>query len=153
MASYTPIVNKLRGIVKVRSKSPPISLQTLIDRVKRAAFVDELAKISAVSEEEALEAAKTLTEARGKARRYAGAGLIGGITKPLIGITGEAVKGFAERGGGLKGTLGAIRGTTRGTIAKDIVTGGAGGAVIQGIREGMKIRQAKKTYQQFMQGA
>lgn len=120
-----------------------------------AAFVDELQKI-AVSEEEALDAAKLLSQdPRSRVRKYVDAGAVGAVLNPAVDTTGHFVKGFVDTNGGLKARLagGASeigKKMTLGEAARGVHRGLFGGMAVQAGREGFQLHRAQDTYQRFM---
>ncbi len=149
MPSYTS-KTLARGLGKTRSGSPSIGIQALIEASKRKGFADRIKK--AVSEEEALDAAKMLST-KGRTRRYAEGGLIGGTTYPLVSAAGEMAKGVAAHSGSgkLRAGVTAARSALKGPeVAKSLTRGAFGGGVIQAVREGLEMGKAKKTVRQFV---
>ena len=146
-----------------RKGRPPIGLDKLVGMQKRcedarwAAFFDQ-AKL-AVSEEEALDAAKALSEARGKKLKRYGVGAAIGVTSyPAVAALGEGVKGFvaAPKGKRLQGALqGARKSIAAPELAKNVTRGGFGATAVQALRENVQLQDAKKTYRAFLkeQGA
>lgn len=120
-----------------------------------AAFADELQKI-AVSEEEAVDAAKLISQdPRSRARKYLDAGVVGGVLNPAVGASGHFVKGFVDTKGGLRQRLagGAKEFGTKATLgeaARGAHTGFFGGMAVQAGREGIQARRAKDTVDQFL---
>lgn len=119
-----------------------------------AAFFEMASKI-AVSDEEAVDAAKMLSEnPRSRARKYVDAGVVGGALNPAVDAAGHFAKGLADaapgaRVAGGKATVG--KELTRGGLARSATRGLLGGMVIQAGREGMQLRRAKDTYHRFME--
>jgi hypothetical protein len=139
-----------RGLGKTRSGSPSIGIHELIERSKQKGFSDRLKH--AVSEDEALDAAKMLS-VKGRARRYAEGATIGGASYPLIAAAGEAAKTVAEHSG--SGRLRAVGAAARGAlkapeVARSVTRGALGGGVIQAVREGVEMGRAKKTVKKFV---
>jgi hydrogenase maturation factor len=124
--------------------------QTILDRTKRAAFFDEIVKW-AVSDEEALDAAKLLTKPRGF-RQHAEVGAITGTLAPAFQAAGRVTKAVVDA---KQGRLGAARkalvDTTRGGLAQAVVGGGLTGSGLSFAREGLQVRAAKDTYRKFME--
>lgn len=139
-----------RGLSKTRSGSPSIGIQNLIEASKRKGFSDRIKK--AVSEDEALDAAKMLST-KGRARRYVEGGMIGGASYPIISAAGEAAKGLTAHSGSgkLRAAGAAARAVLKGPeVAKSVTRGAMGGGVIQAVREGVELGRAKKTVRQFI---
>jgi hypothetical protein len=157
MKSYNPAVyttstikTLARGLSKTRLGSPSIGIHNLIEASKRKGFLDRIKK--AVSEDEALDAAKMLST-KGRLRRYVEGGLIGGMSYPVISAASEAAKGFTAHSGPgkLRAARAAARAVLKGPeIAKSVTRGVMGGGVIQAVREGIELGRAKKTVRQFI---
>jgi hypothetical protein len=114
-------------------------------------FFDEM-KL-AVSEEEALEAAKALSEPeRQRTKRYAISGAIGGVASPVIGFAGEAAKALAgPKGGRLSGVVKAFHAERAlPELSKNVTKGVLGGGAVQALREHVQLQEAKKKYQDFL---
>lgn len=151
MALSSPSKTLARGLSKTRSGSPSISLQSLIDRSKQAGFSDRIKK--AVSEEEAIEAARRLSENRkNRVRRYVESGTIGGAAYPIISAAGEAAGALAGRGPGRFAAAGraAAKVMNRTDLAKNVTRGMLGGGGVQAMREGVELGKAKKTVSSFI---
>lgn len=111
-------------------------------------------KLAAVSADDALEAARTLSEdKRTKMQRYADTSAVGAVASPLVDVTGRATKAFgdAQRGARMSSALHAIRGTSKGDIAKSMTQGILAAGAVQAAREGVSARRAKDTFHKFMQ--
>lgn len=128
----------------------PIGVQSLIDRGKHTGFADRMKK--AVSEEGALDAARTLTEShRGRKQRYAESAAIGGALAPGITFGGNLAKGIARSGFKAKALQSAARASfSKPQIASDVVKGMLGGGAFQATREGLQLHHAKKTVDEFI---
>lgn len=117
-----------------------------------SSFFDEV-KL-AVSEEEALDAAKTLSESRrSRLVRYGTGAAIGSTSYPVVGLAGEAVKGFvaAPKGQRLKGATKGLRDAANlPDIAKSVTRGALGASAVQALRENVQLQSAKKTYKDFL---
>lgn len=141
----------VRGLSKTRTGRPPISLQGLIEKSRLSGFSDRIKK--AVSEYEALDAAKRLSEGRkSRLRRYAEGGAIGGMANPVLRAVGRGVEAAvnAPTGSRVGKAVAAIRGTTRGELARHLTEGALAGGGVQAIREGVELGRAKKTVKQFI---
>lgn len=139
-----------RGLSKTRSGSPSIGIHELIEASKSKGFADRMKK--AVSEDEALDAAKMLS-VKGRARRYAEGAAIGGITYPVVSAAGELAKGVTAHTGSGKvkaGITAARAALARPEVAKSLTRGALGGGVIQAVREGVELGKAKKTVRSFI---
>lgn len=137
------------GLSKTRKGSPSIGIHELIGKV-RDGFESRMKK--AVEEDEALDAAKLLSQ-KGRMRRYAEGGAIGGITYPLVNAAGEAAKGFAAHAGQgkLRAAAHAAKAVlTKPELAKNITRGTLGGGVIQAVREGVEMGKAKRKVRDFI---
>ena len=108
----------------------------------------------AVSEEEAIDAAKALSESKQRRlKRYGTGATIGALSYPAVGLTGEAVKGFVAgpKGGRLRSAFKAVReGATAPELAKSVTRGALGAGAVQALRENVQLQDAKKTYQSFL---
>lgn len=138
------------GLSKSRSGSPSIGIHELIERSRQKGFGDRLKK--AVDEDEAMDAAKLLSE-KGRTRRYAEGGAIGGIAAPLVSAAGEAARGFAAHvgQGKVRAALEAGKAALKGPeLAKAVTSGALGGGVIQAVREGVELGKAKRKVQDFI---
>ena len=115
---------------------------------KLSAFADELRKLSEVSDEEAIDAAKHLsTDPRSRTRRYLEASAIGGVTKPGIDAVGELARDLATEGPQkFKNVRGAL---SRPSLARGVTAGVLGGTSIEAIRQGLQTQHAKKTLERF----
>ncbi len=120
-----------------------------------SAFAAELQKI-AVSEEEAVDAAKLISQdPRSRARKYLDAGVVGGVLNPAVGASGHFVKGFVDTRGGVgRRFAGGVREmgskTTKGEVARSAHTGLFGGMAVQAGREGLQAQRARATVDQFL---
>lgn len=155
--AYTLVVNTqpaktlIKGLGKSRAGAPSIGLQRLIEKTKMAAFSDTVKQ--AVSEDEALDAAKMLSvDKKTRLRRYAEGGAIGGVAYPGIAAAGEAAGALASHGPGkLRAAGAAVRATLkRPDLAKSVTRGVLGGGGVQAIREGVELGRAKKTVSNFV---
>jgi hypothetical protein len=123
--------------------------------VSLSAFASEMHKI-AVSEEEALDAARIISQdPRSRARKYFDAGAVGAALNPFVDASGHAVKGFVETPGSFKQRArGAAREvrlkSTRGEVARTMHRGLFGGMALQAGREGLQARRAKDTVDRFL---
>lgn len=117
-----------------------------------ASFFDEV-KV-AVSEEEAVDAAKALSESRrSRLKRYGQGALIGATAYPVVGVTGEAVRGFvaAPKGQRLRGAAASVRDASRlSNLAGSVTRGALGAGAVQALRENVELQSAKKTYKDFL---
>ena len=117
-----------------------------------SAFFDAV-KI-AVSEEEAIDAAKALSESRQRRmKRYGTGAAIGALSYPAVGIAGEAVKGFVAgpKGGRLRSAAKAVGQAAKAPeLAKNVTRGALGASAVQALRENVQLQDAKKTYQTFL---
>jgi hypothetical protein len=116
-----------------------------------AAFVEEISKL-AVSEEEALEAAKALSESKQKRlQRYATSTGIGAVASPAISLAGHTAAALASpRGQRMARLKDAYKGGVKSELAKNVTTGALSGGALQAVRENVQLSQAKKTYQDFL---
>lgn len=117
-----------------------------------AAFIDELEKIS-VSEEEAIDAAKMLSESkRSRTKRYVQSAGVGAVATPLVSVAGDVAKAVAgPKGQRMTAVKGVLReGFSRPELAKQVTRGIAGGGALQALRENVQLHQAKKTYSDFL---
>lgn len=143
-----------------RKGSPLIGLGKLVRRTMGKhsqdamwlAFFDQV-KL-AVSEEEALEAAKALSESRrSRLNRYGTGAAIGAASYPMVSLAGEAVKGFvaAPKHHRLRGALKSVRqATDLPDVAKNVTRGTLGAGAVQALRENVQLQSAKKTYEDFL---
>jgi hypothetical protein len=128
----------------------PVGIKKLIERSYQSGFADRIKK--AVSDDEALEAARLLSK-KGRVRRYVEGGAIGGATYPLVSAAGEAAKGFVAHSG--QGRVRAAAHAAKAVlkspeVAKSVTRGVLGGGVIQGVREGVELGRAKNTVDGFL---
>jgi hypothetical protein len=140
-----------RGLSKTRSGSPSISIQSLADAMANKGFGDRIKK--AVSDDEALDAAKMLSQ-KGRVRRYAEHGAIGGLAYPIIGAAGDAAGRVAEHAGSgkLRAAGTAARAALRAPeLVKNVTRGVLSGGVVQAAREGVEVGKAKKTVRSFIE--
>ncbi len=146
----------IKGIGKSRKGSPTISLQTLIDRTKSAAFLDELLKLSRLdkaTKAELEEATKVLTEPKHKVvRKHIERGVVPAAISPGISAAARGVRAFvdAKRGRGGSAAMKAIKDTTRGGVVSDVVRGGLVGTGISVGSHGLQKQRAKETIEKFM---
>lgn len=143
-------IKTFAGLSKTRTGSLPVGIKKLIERSHTSGFADRIKK--AVSEDDALDAAKLLSK-KGRIRRYVEGGAIGGATYPLVSAAGEAAKGFAAHAG--QGKLRAAAHAAKSMlktpeVAKSVTRGVMGGGVIQGVREGVELGRAKSTVDGFL---
>lgn len=108
----------------------------------------------AVSEEEAIEAARALSEDRkSRLKRYATGAGIGVTSYPFVNIASEAVKGFTAGAPGkrLSSAAKAVRAASSAPeLAKNVTRGGLGAGAVQALRENVQLQGAKKTYESFL---
>lgn len=137
------------GLGKTRSGSPSIGIQALIEKSRQKGFADRIKK--AVSDDEALDAAKLLSN-KGRARRYAEGAGIAATVNPVMRMVGKGVEAAANaRGGGRAGMArAAIKGITRGELSRHVVEGALAGGGVQAIREGVELGKARKTVKNFV---
>jgi hypothetical protein len=144
-----------------RKGKPTIGLGKLVERTMEKKCQDalwssffETVKI-AVSEEEAIDAAKALSESKQRRlKRYGMGAVIGATSYPAVGLVGEAVKGYVagSSGGRLRGAANAVRqAATAPELAKNITRGALGAGAVQALRENVQLQDAKKTYRSFLQ--
>lgn len=158
-----PGMPKMRGVGASRVGRPSISLQTLIDRVPGNVRRKKLAAL-APSVEDAEQAAQVLQRSRGRMSRYRDAMIAGGTLRPLVRGIGNAVESAVAAPRGQRFSA-ALRGTVAGgkdvkgfsaafrkpQLARDVVEGGLGGAVVNAGREGLELGRARRTAQAFLQ--
>lgn len=144
-----------KGLSKTRSGSSPVGIQTLINRATHQGFSDRIKK--AVSDEEALEAAKLLTTRRGpgRVRRYAEGAVAGGFASPVIRAIGRATEAAvgAPMGTGLRRVglaRAAAKATSRGEIARHVAEGTLAGGGVRALRDEFEVGRAKKTVKKFL---
>lgn len=155
---------KVRGLAVSRRGRPALGLQTLIDRLQKKK--PKRVKLSAVSLEEAQNAASVLERSRGRAKRFRDASIVGGVLSPVTQGAGRAIEAglLAPRGqraaAALRGfshpTAGNVRGllsTNRGEIAKQVFLGGVGGSVVNASREGLEVGRARRSATNFLKAA
>lgn len=146
---------KLRGMAASRKGSPAIGLQTLIDRI-----TGQKRKLAApVTLEQAEHAAGVLERGRGRGARYRDAIAAGSTLRPFMRAAGNAVEAglTAPRGQRLravvrgvndvKGLQAAFKGPR---LAREVVEGGVGGAVINAGREGLELGRARRQANAFL---
>lgn len=148
------------GMSKTRKGKPPIGLQTMIDRSmsKRSssAFFGELRKLAANSElvsvDDAVDAAKYLSRSKkDRAIDHVTAGGIPALLGPGVSAAGRATTALIDAKRGRFGAMRkAIKNTTKGQAASDMIRGGMVGAGISYGREGMQTARARNTYDRFM---
>ena len=152
-----------RGMAWSRKGSPVMGLQTIIDRLTKKA-PKRHRKVAAVGLEEAQQAHDVLQRSRGRAARFRDASLVGGALSPLVRGIGRAaesavmapkgqrlraaVRGVSHAGKDIKGFVG----TNRGEVAKHVIEGGLGGAVVNQGREGLEVGRAKRKATEFLRG-
>lgn len=139
-----------------------MSFQTLIDRTKRAAFLDELLKLSEEeamphvpppTRREAMDAAKVLTQSPAERMRgHLEAGVVSMGAAPAVAAIGRGVKGFVD-GKGNRGAaaLKAVRSATKGDIAQQMTGGLLTAAAISAGRSGFQQAKARHTYDRYLQ--
>lgn len=133
-------------------------MQTLIERaskaVKKAAFLhaleEELLKL-AVSEDEALAAADTLSQHRPVSRYLTSAGL-GAVAVPTTKAIGRAVEGglAAAPGQRAAGALKAVLTRTGPELAREVTEGALGGGAVRAVGEGLDVARARHTALKFL---
>jgi hypothetical protein len=149
-------------LLKSRKGSIPMSIDRMSGLAKAlkkrssdatwSAFVSELSKL-AVSDDEALEAARLLSESRkSRLKRYTQSGVIGATTTPVVRYTAELAAAAASP---KHQRVNALREATRKAfsrpeIAKHVTGGALGGGVIQGVRENVGLSQARRTYENYL---
>ncbi len=117
------------------------------------AFLRELTKLSSISDEEAVDAAKALSESSGsRVRRYASSAAVGAVASPLIGAAGELAAAVAgPRGTRMRAAKNALRKSlSRPELAKRVATGVLSGGALQAVRENVQLSKARKTYEDFL---
>jgi len=160
---YPDYMPQLRGMGASRSGRPTIGLQTIIDRLQ-ANKPRRRHKIAEVSVEDAQQAVGVLERSRGRMGRYRDAMLAGAALKPVVrgvanaaeaaaahsgkGRWGAALRGTAAAGKSVKGFTGAFN---KPQLARDVVEGGLGGAVVNAGREGLELGRARRTAREFLQ--
>lgn len=130
-----------------RKGSPPLALQTLVDRIAKKKTAAE------VRVNEALDAARTLQQdPRTRVARYRNAALTGGTLNPVVRGIGRAAERMATAPRGQRLAAGAkgFMSTNRGELAKHVVEGAAGGGGIRAVQEGLEVGQAKKKVTKFL---
>lgn len=143
------------GILGSRRGRPRISVQTILHRMKKAAwdgFFDELRKI-AVEDEEALDAAKRITSAqKDQGRRYIGTTAIGAVAGPTAAFLGDAAGAMAHPKGQRLKALGQAVAKHREApeLARNVAKGAISGSAIQAAREHVQLSDARKTYEQYV---
>lgn len=152
---------KLRGMAVSRRGRPALGLQTLIDRLQGKAKTRH--KLSAVTVDDAEQAAHVLQRSRSSKARYRDAVLAGSFLRPVVRAAGAAVEGAlaAPRGhrvqgalhGGFQDAKGVAHGLTKARLAKEVLEGGIGGAAINAGREGLETTRAKRTAASFLKEA
>jgi hypothetical protein len=94
-----------------------------------------------------------LEKSKGRGRRFADATAVGSIGNPLMRMGGRAIQGAlnAPRGGRVAGAVGQVRKEfTAGHIGRQAFEGGAGGAGIKMLQEGMEVGRAKRTAKNYL---
>lgn len=153
MSLSSPTKTIVKGLSKTRSGSPSISMQSLADRARHGGFADRIKK--AVSEDDALHAAKTLTHSKGRVRRYVEGGAIGGLANPALRAAGRGIEAAVNAPKGSGGwragfARAAIKSVNKGEMARHITEGALAGGGVQAIREGVELGRAKKTVKNFL---
>lgn len=141
-----------RGMGTTRKGRPLISLQTIVDRLQGKPPTRH--KVSAVSVEDAEQAANVLQRGRGRGARFRDSALAGGALSPIVRGVGRAVeKGIAApRGQRLRAAAQGFASTNRAELGKHIVEGGLGGAVVAQGREGLELGRARRQATAFLGG-
>jgi hypothetical protein len=155
-----------RGMAWSRKGSPVMGLQTIIDRLTQKK-PKRHRKVAAVGLEEAQQAHDVLQKSKGRGARFRDATLVGGALSPLVRGIGRAaesavmapkgqrlraaVHGISRAGKDIKDIKGFM-GTNRGEVAKHVIEGGLGGAVVNQGREGLEIGRAKRKATEFLRG-
>lgn len=119
-----------------------------------SAFFDELSKEAETSEADALEAARVLSMSpAARYKRLGASGAVVSVAYPSVSLVGElAAAAASPKGSRVKVMKAAIdKIVARPELTKQITRGVLGGSVIQGLREGVQLSQAKKTYKNFIQ--
>lgn len=142
-----------------RKGKPPIGLDELARRMTgRAKKSDDplwgafvTAIKLAVSDEEALEAARALSEPpSSRARRYAQGAGVGAVASPAMEVAGNAAKALAG-GKGVRGAAAAAKDSLRKTeLARFVTKGVLGGGAVQAMRENVQLSSAKKTVEDYL---
>lgn len=142
----------MRGMSKSRRGSPSVSLSALYKQSMYDAFFATLKAAAEVSDVEALDAARLISEpARRRAQRYATGGVIGAATAPVVTMAGNLAEAAArpgQRGAALAHA--ARTALARPQIAKDVARGVVTGAGVQAIREGVQRQQAKRVVTDYI---
>lgn len=145
-----------KGLGKTRAGKPSIGLQTVIDRLKKAELEGFVTRLkAAVSEEEAIDAAKLLSQKRkDRVQRFAEGGTIGALASPVMRAAGRAAEAVVSTPGGIGKRMTAagkasLR-TTPGELVRHVTEGGLAGGGVQAIREGVELGKANKTVQSFL---
>jgi len=129
-----------------RKGSPPLALQTLIERLRKKTAAE-------VRVNEALDAARTLQQdPRTRVARYRNAALAGGALKPVVSGIGRAAERMATapRGQRLAAGVKGLTSINRGDLARHVAEGVAGGGGIRAVQEGLEVGQAKKKVTKFL---
>lgn len=153
-----------KGLAKSRKGSPPISLQTLIDRTKMSAFADELQmsafggeKVAAapprvterdVQKAQIVEAKKVLSESpTEQLKGHLAAGVLSGALAPGIQGMRRAIEHGvdAPRGSRAAAALKGWKNTSKGGVAGAAATGMLTAAAISAGRRGLLAQKAKDT--------
>ena len=148
----------LRGIPKSRKGSPPIGLQTLIDRTKRAAFFGELHSKLAKSDEPhissdvAKDSIKVLSRTpRQQIQKHLERGIVPAMLSPGIQAAGRATKALVDAKHGRWGAAGrAIKDTTKGGVVSSMLQGGGVGAGLSVSHDVLAKMRAKDTYETYL---
>jgi hypothetical protein len=145
-------MSNARGMGTTRKGRPLISLQTIVDRLQGKPPTRH--KVSAVSVEDAEQAANVLQRSRGRGARFRDSALAGGTLSPIVRGVGRAVeKGIAApRGQRLRAAAKGFASTNRAELGKHIVEGGLGGAVVAQGREGLEVGRARRNAMSFLSG-
>jgi hypothetical protein len=130
-----------------RKGSPPLALQTLIERLRKKTAAAE------VRVNEALDAARTLQQdPRTRVARYRNAAMTGGTLNPVVRGIGRAAERMATAPRGQRLAAGAkgLLATNRGELARHVAEGVVGGGGVRAVQEGLEVGQAKKKVTKFL---
>ncbi len=137
------------GFPSTRKGRPPISLQTIINRVQ---------KVAAVTPQEAMDAARLLDNApsrRSRLEKYRTAAMIGGTLNPVVRGVGRAAEGFVAARPGQRAS-GALRGllrTSKAEATRHVVEGALAGGGVRAVQEGAELGRAKKKLVHYLEEA
>ncbi len=138
----------MKGIAKSRRGSPAIGLQTLIDK---AVGKDRpgIKTGGEVSRAEAQEAKKTLKKKK-HPLRHLDAGAVSGVLSPAIQAAGRGTQALIDaKHGRMAAARRALKDTTKGEVAKNVVQGTLFGTGLSMAREGVATARAKSTLDEF----